>query len=116
MLMQLLPTILRKPNAQCWFDANPQSSADPFSKRFINPYIDHLRKHGFYEDELHYIVVVNWRDNPWWNEEQERLRAWDEENISRAKYRWIWEGDFNDEVEDSIIATEWFGVNNIVQI
>ncbi|KZX61294.1 hypothetical protein A3724_16605 [Alcanivorax sp. HI0033] len=107
-LDKLLPTILRKPGAQCWFEANPQSSEDPFSQRFISPYLDHLERDGFYEDELHYIVVVNWRDNPWWNEEQERLRAWDYENLSRAKYDWIWEGKFNDSVENSLIMPEWF--------
>lgn len=105
---KLLPTILRNPGAQCWFSANPQSSADPFSQRFIVPYLDELEKNGFYEDELHYIVVVNWRDNPWWNEEQERLRSWDYENLPRAKYDWIWEGKFLDEVENSIIKPEWF--------
>jgi len=36
------------------------------------------------------------------------LRAWDEKNLSRAKYDWIWEGHFNDEVEDSIIKPEWY--------
>lgn len=105
---KLLPTILRKPGAQCWFEANPQSSEDPFSQRFIVPYLDELDRHGVYEDELHYIVVVNWRDNPWWNEEQERLRKWDYENLSRAKYDWIWEGKFNDTVEHALIMPEWF--------
>ncbi len=105
---KLLPTILRNPGAECWFGANPQSSADPFSKRFINPYLKELERNGFYEDELHLIVVINWRDNPWWNDEQEALRLWDYENLTRSKYNWIWEGKFNDEVEDSIIKTEFF--------
>lgn len=105
---RLLPTILRKPGAQCWFEANPQSSSDPFSERFINPYLETIERQGFYEDDLHYIVAVNWRDNPWWNEEQERLRAWDYENLPRSKYDWIWEGAFNDAIENSIIQPEWF--------
>lgn len=107
-LDKLLPTIIRTPGAQCWFSANPQSSADPFSKRFIVPYLKELTKHGVYEDDVHYIVVVNWRHNPWWNEEQERLRAWDYINLPRAKYDWIWEGAFNDSVENAIIMSEWF--------
>lgn len=105
---KLLPTILRNPGAECWFGANPQSSADPFSQRFIVPYQDALDRDGYYEDDLHLIVVINWRDNPWWNDEQEALRAWDYENLPRAKYDWIWEGKFNDEVDDSIIKAEWF--------
>jgi phage terminase large subunit len=74
---KLLPTILRNPGAECWFSANPQSSADPFSQRFIVPYLRELNKHGYYEDDLHLIIVVNWRDNPWWNIEQETLRKWE---------------------------------------
>ena len=105
---KLLPTILRNPGAECWFSANPQSSADPFSQRFIVPYLRELNKHGYYEDDLHLIIVVNWRDNPWWNIEQETLRKWDCTNLSRAKYDWVWEGKFNDEVADSIVKAEWF--------
>lgn len=107
-LDKLLPTIIRNPGAKCIFTANPQSSGDPFSKRFIVPYQKELESKGYHEDELHYVVVVNWRDNPWWNEEQEQLRQWDYENLSRAKYDWIWEGKFLDTVEDSIISAEWF--------
>jgi len=107
-LDKLLPTIIRTPGAECWFTANPQSSADPFSQRFIIPYQKELERDGYYEDELHLIVVVNWRDNPWWNEEQERLRAWDYENRPRAEYDWIWEGKFNDTVENALIKPEWF--------
>lgn len=107
-LDKLLPTILRNPGAECWFSANPQSRADAFSKRFIVPYLRELERDGYYEDELHLIVVVNWRDNPWWNQEQEMLRSWDYENRPRAEYDWIWEGKFNDQIENSIIKPEWF--------
>lgn len=107
-LDKLLPTILRNKGAQCWFTANPQSSADPFSQRFLVPYWEHLLKYGYYEDDIHLILRVNWRDNPWWNEEQEMLRRWDFENLSRSKYDWIWEGLFNDSVEDALIEPEWF--------
>lgn len=105
---KLLPTILRNPGAQCWFTANPQSSADPFSQRFIVPYLDELESQGYYEDDIHLIVKVNWRDNPWWNDEQEMLRAWDYDHLPRTKYDWIWEGRFNDAVEDALIEPEWF--------
>jgi phage terminase large subunit len=105
---KLLPTILRNPGAECWFSANPQSSTDAFSQRFIAPYQAELDANGYYEDELHLIIVVNWRDNPWWNAEQEALRLWDFENMERARYDWVWEGKYNDEVEDAIIKPEWF--------
>lgn len=105
---RLLPTIIRNPGAECWFSGNPFKSNDPFSQRFIVPYLHDIHRHGYYEDDLHLIVKVNWRDNPWWNDEQEALRKWDYENLSRAKYNWIWEGDFYDGVEDCLIAPEWF--------
>lgn len=107
-LDKLLPTIIRNPGAECWFSANPQSSGDPFSQRFITPYLEQLERDGYYEDDVHLIIVVNWRDNPWWNEEQETLRAWDYENRPRAEYDWIWEGKFYDTVENAIIKPEWF--------
>jgi phage terminase large subunit len=107
-LDKLLPTILRNPGAECWFSANPQSSADAFSQRFIVPYQTQLDRDGFYEDELHLIIVVNHTDNPWWNEEQEALRRWDYENKPRTEYDWIWEGKFNDSVENALIKPEWF--------
>ena len=107
-LDKLLPTIIRNPGAECWFSANPQSSGDAFSQRFIVPYQKQLDEFGYYEDDMHLIVVINWRDNPWWNEEQERLRVWDYEHRPRAEYDWIWEGKFNDYVEGSIIKPEWF--------
>jgi len=107
-LDKLLPTILRNRGAECWFSANPQSSADPFSQRFIVPYLSDLERDGFYEDDIHLIIVVNWRDNPWWNDEQEALRKWDLEHRPRTEYDWIWEGKFNDSVDGSIIKPEWF--------
>jgi phage terminase large subunit len=107
-LDKLLPTIIRNPGAKCIFTANPQSSNDAFSQRFITPYLSQLNSQGFYEDDLHYICKTSWRDNPWWNAELEMLRAWDYQNLPRAKYDWIWEGAFNDTVENSIILPEWF--------
>jgi len=107
-LDKLLPTIIRNPGAECWFSANPQSSSDPFSQRFIVPYLNDLNTKGYYEDDLHLIIKVNWRDNPWWNDEQEKLRQWDYDNRPRTEYDWIWEGHFNDSVDGSIIKPEWF--------
>ncbi len=105
-LQDLTPTI-RAEGSQLYFTANPKSLADPFSQRFIVPYLKELTKNGFFEDDLHLIVVMNWRDNPWHGElEQERL--WDLEHLSRAEYDHIWEGAFNDHVDNAIIPAEWF--------
>lgn len=102
----LLPTI-RASGSQLYFTANPQSSADPFSKRFIVPFQKELLKNGMYQDDMHLIVVMNWRDNPWHGELEEQ-RVWDYENKPRAYYDHVWEGAFNDSVENAIIPSEWF--------
>lgn len=108
-LDRLLPTIIRNPGAECWFSGNPYRSGDPFSQRLIVPHLYELNRDGIYEDDLHLIVKVNWRDNPWYDwDATELLRKWDYENLPRAKYDWIWEGAFYDGVEDSLIMPEWF--------
>lgn len=106
-LDDLLPTIRIK-DSELWFSANPQSSEDPFSQRFIVPFKEALDRDGFYEDDLHLIVIVNWKDNPWHTEELEQQRLFDFKTMSRAKYDHVWEGAFNDTIENSIIEAEWF--------
>lgn len=96
-------------NVSMVFIANPSSSEAPFSKRFITPFKAELDRNGFYEDDLHLIVVMNYTDNPWFHDsglEEERL--WDFENRSRAMYDHIWMGAFNDSVENALIMSEWF--------
>lgn len=106
-LEHLLPTI-RAAGSELWFSANPRSSADAFSKRFIIPYLTELETNGYYEDDLHMISVINWRDNPFFPKELEDQRQFDFTNMSRAKYDHIWEGKFNDTIERAIIYPEWF--------
>jgi phage terminase large subunit len=105
-ITHLLPTIRAK-DSQLLFTANPQASNDPFSQRFIVPFMEHLDRYGYYSDDLHLIIKINWRDNPW-HGELEPERQWDYEHKSRAEYDHIWEGAFNDTVENSIIDAEWF--------
>ena len=94
---------------QLIFIANPASSADPFSQRFIVPFKHELERHGFYEDELHLIVQMNHSDNPWFDESGlEAERQYDFDNLPAASYRHIWEGDFNDHVDNALIPSEWF--------
>lgn len=96
-------------NVSMVFIANPSSSEAPFSKRFINPFKEHLDKHGVYEDDLHLIVVMNYTDNPWFKDSGlEEERQWDFQYRSRAMYDHIWMGAFNDSVENALIMSEWF--------
>lgn len=106
-LEKLTPT-LREAGAELWFSLNPQSSADPMAQRFIIPFQDQLEAHGYYEDDLHLIIKLNYTDNPFFPESLEQERQWDFQHKSRAKYNHVWLGHFNDEVEDSIILAEWF--------
>jgi phage terminase large subunit len=87
---------------------NPGSSEDPVSKNFLNFCWDELLTNGFYEDDLHYIVMINYCDNPMFPNilEQERLK--DKKILNTALYEHIWEGHFNDSIENALILREWF--------
>ena len=106
-LKTLTPT-LRTEGSECWFVGNPQSAADPFSERFINPYKKQLDKYGYYEDDLHLIIVCNYMDNPFFPKVLEEERQHDYETLDRAEYDHIWLGEFNDSVDRAIIKKAWF--------
>lgn len=106
--LKILTPTLREEDSELWISANPMSAADPFSERFINPYQRELDKYGFYEDDLHYIVKINHSDNPWFPKELEAERLHDLKALPRALYDHIWEGAFNDSVENALIMAEWF--------
>lgn len=99
---------LRSEDSEIWMSANPISSMDPFSKRFIEPYKVELHRFGFYEDDQHLIVQINFDDNPWFPNVLENERLDDFERLSRAEYDHIWLGKYNDTVEAAIIKPEWF--------
>ena len=106
--LKLLTPTMREEGGQIVFTANPGSSEDPFSKRFITPFANHLTANGKYEDDLHLVMMVNWRDNPWFPEALNQERLWDYENLPRALYDHIWEGKFNDSIDNALIMAEWF--------
>ncbi len=96
-------------DVQMVFCANPASSEDPFSQRFIVPFQDELDVNGIYEDEMHLIIKVNWSDNPWFDDSGlEAERLFDLKNLPRSTYDWVWEGGFNDDIENGLIKPEWF--------
>lgn len=106
-LEELTPSIRGK-DAEIWFTANLNSSADPFSQRFFKPFERELRKHGYYEDDLHTIVWINYYDNPWFPKHLESERVSDKERLSAAQYDHKWLGEPSDTISDSIIPAEWF--------
>lgn len=106
-LKELTPT-LREEGSQIYITANLQSRADPLSQRFFVPYEKELLKNGYYEDDLHLIIWINYTDNPFFPDVLEQERAYDEANLSRALYRHIWLGHTYDEVDNSLISVDWF--------
>lgn len=106
-LRALTPT-LRMDDSEIWMTGNPRSSVDAFSQRFIKPFEQQLRRDHYYEDDLHLIIWVNHNDNPFFPAVLENERLYDAMNMSPALYRHVWEGEYYDEVEDTIIPVEWF--------
>lgn len=106
--LKLLTPTLRTDESEIWMTANPQSRADPFSQRFIEPFIKELTRDGYYEDDLHLIIVCNYTDNPFFPAVLEQERRYDKEHLPDAEYRHIWLGEYNDTVLGAIIKTEWF--------
>ena len=96
-------------NVQLMFIANPSSTEDPFSQRFIVPFLTDLNRDGFYEDDLHLIIKMNYDDNPWFHQSglQEEM-DWDKAHTSEAMFAHVWHGDFNDSVDDALVMSEWF--------
>ena len=106
--LKLLTPTLREAGSEMWMAANPMSRADPFSQRFIVPFEKQLNSKGIYEDDLHTIIKINHDDNPWFPDVLEQERLNDKAILSDAEYRHIWEGDYNDTVDNAIIPVEWF--------
>tara|TARA_R110002050_G_scaffold124575_1_gene243758 strand:+ start:6338 stop:7966 length:1629 start_codon:yes stop_codon:yes gene_type:complete len=103
----LTPT-LRTKDSEIWMFANPRSSADPFSEKYIVPHQEEIDKNGYYEDDNIMIIVMNYYDNPFFPAVLEQERQYDYENLPRSMYNHIWLGHHNDSVSDAIIEPEWF--------
>jgi len=93
---------------EIWITMNRASSADAIAKKYLSRADKDLMTTGYYEDDMMMAVEVNWRDNPWFPVELEQERNDDYENLSREEYDHIWEGHYNDSIENSIIKPEWF--------
>ena len=109
------PTLRDTPGAELWWLWNPESSQDPMSKEFINPYRADLDKNGYYEDEHHLIIHVSHKDNPWfkWDESLSQELAKDKIKVekgimSKSRFGWIWGNKFNDDIDSSVVTEDWF--------
>ena len=109
------PTLRGVPGAELWYMWNPGSANDPMSTEFITPYQDQLDSEGFYEDEYHLIINIGFQDNPWFmgdeslRTEYYKDKAKNESGLmSNSRFRHIWHGAFNDDIENSLIDPDWF--------
>ena len=109
------PTLRDTPGAELWYLWNPESSTDPMSQEFIVPYQAELDRDGFYEDDYHLIIKVGHEDNPWFIHDESLQEEYKKDTekvsdgrMSRSRYNHIWGGAFNDDIETSVIISEWF--------
>jgi phage terminase large subunit len=105
-LEELTPSI-REKDSELWFSANPSVKDSAFSQRFINPFYDELMANGYYEDDLHLIVWINYHDNPWHPQELESERIWAKNHLSKETYDHIWLGYFNEISDDQVFKGHW---------
>jgi phage terminase large subunit len=109
------PTLRDIDGAELWWLWNTGSSQDPMSQEFITPYQAEIDRDGYFEDEHHLIIRVTYKDNPWFVHDKslrEEL-AKDQNKVKRgimteARFKGIWNGDFNDDVANSVIKEDWF--------
>ena len=109
------PTLRDMPGAELWWLWNPESSQDPMSLEYITPYQSHYDKQGYFEDDYHLFIQVGYKDNPWfkWDESLQQELKKDEEKVeagimSKTRFNHIWLGMFNDDIETSVVQSEWF--------
>uniref|UniRef100_A0A6H1ZLJ7 Putative terminase n=1 Tax=viral metagenome TaxID=1070528 RepID=A0A6H1ZLJ7_9ZZZZ len=89
----LIPTI-RKDGSEIWVSFNPELESDPTYMRFVkNPAPDSI------------VVMVNWRDNPYFNEVLEKERQDCLQRFPRD-YSNVWEGQCRPAVEGAIYFDE----------
>ena len=89
----LIPTI-RKPGSEIWATLNPELEDDDTYQRLVA-----------HPAEGSVVVDLNWRDNPWWDEIQEKNRL-DTLKRDPENYENIWEGKPKRTVDGAIYVKE----------
>jgi hypothetical protein len=93
-LETLRPTI-RKAGSELWFSWNPRSDSDPVDQFFRGPIQP--------PDSI--ILRVSHNDNPWFPDELEKERAFDEINTP-ARYAHVWLGEYEPQAVGAIWTRE----------
>jgi len=93
---------------EIWITMNRGSREDAIAKKYLSRAESSLESTGYYEDDLMMIVEVNYTDNPWFPPELEQERLDDKDNLSDDEYDHVWNGHYNESVENAIIKKAWF--------
>ncbi|MGL5280627.1 MAG: PBSX family phage terminase large subunit [Plesiomonas shigelloides] len=109
------PTLRGIDDAEMWFTFNPRSSENPISKAFLMPFMDSLLRDGYYEDEYHLVIKIGYEHNPWFMNDKALRDELEKDrqkvkmgHMKQSKFDWIWNGYFNDDIDDAIIPADWF--------
>jgi len=106
--LELIEPTLRKEGSQIIYTLNRGSSADPISMEHLVPYEKELRRDGVYVDKNIMVIRIGYQDNYWFPDNLEQKRQKNKETWTESKYKHVWEGDYDDQVENAIISTEVF--------
>jgi len=93
---------------EIWIAMNRGSREGAIANKYLKRADSELKRCGYYEDELMIAIELNYTDNPWFPSELELERLDDKENLPSSEYDHIWGGEYFDDIENSIIKTEWF--------
>jgi len=93
---------------EIWITMNRRSSADAIAEKYLSRAEADLARAGYYEDDLMMVAQVNYDENPWFPPELELERSDDFRLLPRAEYDHIWNGTYNDSIENGLIKAEWF--------
>lgn len=109
------PTLRGVDGAEQWMLWNPLSSNDPMSIEFINPYQAQIDRDGYYEDDYHLIIKVDYTDNPFFEHDSSLVEELGKDKakladgrMTQTRFNHIWHGAFNDDIENSVITGDWF--------
>lgn len=102
----VIPTI-RAAGSEIWVTFNPADETDATYQLLVAPYLDALRRYGFYEDDGIYVRKVSMeKDNPWPPKElvdhSAQMKA-----TNYKKWQHVYDGEPGLDVDDPVIEPEW---------
>lgn len=92
---KLIPTIIRKEGAEIWATFNPDDEDDYVYRRFVKN-----------TDPNALVILMNWRDNPWFSKEMDEERRLDKA-VNDDHYQHKWEGRCRT-LAGKIFKRRWF--------